>query len=188
MDSLAIQRVSQALKALLKPVGRVFIGPLDDDRADADGVVLFPYRMAANADLRNREHVVPADMPGDPPIVYHGSLPLDVYFLLTVHTKAGVDDESPSLGTLGLAMQLLNASPDLIGKETQGELVRVTLDSVSSEELSRIWTLFPTANYRTSAVYLASPVWIDPQRPPAAGAPVVHETYPTGHTEMSDVS
>ena len=48
--------------------------------------------------------------------------------------------------------------------------VRVSLDPVSTEEMSRIWTLFPTANYRTSVAYVASPVWIDPDQPPAGAA------------------
>jgi hypothetical protein len=43
-----------------------------------------------------------------------------------------------------------------------GETVRLTLDPISNEEMGRVWTLFPTENYRTSVIYIASPVWIDP--------------------------
>ena len=43
--------------------------------------------------------------------------------------------------------------------------MQVSLEPLSTEEMSRIWTLFPTANYRTSVAYIASPVWIDPPKP-----------------------
>jgi hypothetical protein len=77
-------------------------------------------------------------------------------------------------------MQVLQASPNLTGVPVQGETVRVTLDPVSSEEMSRIWTLFPAANYRTSVVYLATPVWIDPVLPLASAPPVTSEAHPVG--------
>ena len=37
----------------------------------------------------------------------------------------------------------------------------VTLEPLSTEEASRVWTLFPAVNYRTSVGYIATPVWID---------------------------
>jgi hypothetical protein len=40
--------------------------------------------------------------------------------------------------------------------------------------------LFPTANYRTSIAYLASPVWIDPKLPETVGAPVVKDSLDVG--------
>jgi hypothetical protein len=50
--------------------------------------------------------------------------------------------------------------------------------------MSRIWTLFPTANYRTSVVYLATPVWIDPAHIAATGAPVVEEPHTLGQAAV----
>jgi hypothetical protein len=44
---------------------------------------------------------------------------------------------------------------------------------ISSEEMSRIWTLFPTTNYRTSVVYL----WIEQASSHPSPPPVVDETY-----------
>ena len=37
------------------------------------------------------------------------------------------------------------------------ETVHVSLEPLTTEETSRIWALFPTANYRTSVAYLATP-------------------------------
>jgi hypothetical protein len=77
-------------------------------------------------------------------------------------------------------MQLLNASPNITGVPVQGETVRVTLDPISSEEMSRIWALFPVANYRTSVVYLVTPVWLDPAAPAITAAPVTAEPHRIG--------
>ena len=66
-------------------------------------------------------------------------------------------------------MQALQAEPELTGAAVDHETVRVTLEPLTTEEASRIWALFPTANYRTSIAYLATPVWIDPPLPAAVG-------------------
>jgi hypothetical protein len=99
--------------------------------------------------------------------------------LLTVSTKGAVDELS-DLGLLGQAMQALNDMSELAGSAMHNEPARVTLDPVGSEEMSRIWALFPTVNYRTSVVYLVTPVWIDPATPPAGGPPVVDATLMVG--------
>jgi hypothetical protein len=62
--------------------------------------------------------------------------------------------------------------------------VRVSLETLTTEEASRIWSLFPTANYRTSVTYLATPVWIDPEQPPASAARVVQDKLLGGQKAM----
>jgi hypothetical protein len=175
MDAEAISRVTEALRDRIKAVihGRVHIGPLDDHAAGSAAVVLFLYRVAANADLRNAEHRV--FRPPQGPIVYHKSLPLDLHYLLTV-SPAKDHDDIEGLKNLGFAMRALNEEPYLVGKVLQNETVRLSLETTTTEEMSRIWALFPTANYRTSAVYVASPVWIDPETETEA-APVTSEEY-----------
>jgi hypothetical protein len=132
-----------------------------------------------NASLRNREHRVPSDVPPPPVIVFGNSLPLDLYYLVTVGTTPG-DNEEALLEILGAAMQALQLDPELTGPAVGYETVHVSLDPLSTEETSRIWALFPTANYRTSIAYLASPVWIDPRLPAAVGPPVVIDTLKAG--------
>ncbi|HLK48665.1 MAG TPA: DUF4255 domain-containing protein [Bryobacteraceae bacterium] len=187
MDSTAINTVTAAVKALLEEAldpahtgtQHVFVGPLDDAAGDKLNLHLFLYRVAVNADLRSSDHVVPSQLPNQPPTVYQGSLPLDLYYLLTASTK-GAADELSDLTMLGQAMQALNDAPVLSGLSVKNETARITLDPIGSEEMSRIWALFPTANYRTSVVYLVSPVWIDPAIPQTAGAPVVEEPLGVG--------
>jgi hypothetical protein len=162
----AILRVTELLRKRLEAAlassgmpGTVFVGPLDDAEASGAALVLFLYRIVPNPNLRNREHRPPSSVA--PPIVYQNSLPLDLYYLVTVGTTSEATEETP-LRWLGYAIQAIQAAPDLIGPDVGQETVHVTLEPLSTEEASRIWALFPTANYRTSVAYLATPVWLDP--------------------------
>lgn len=181
MNANAVQLVTKALQDLLSPAvgGPVYVGPLDDPQAAGAKAVLFLYRVAVNPDLRNSAHLAPPAVPGGPPIVYESALPLDLFYLLTAG-DAQAGGELDALATLGQAMQVLQAEPNITGLPVQGETVRVTLDPISSEEMSRIWALFPTANYRTSVVYLATPVWIDPTSPTTTAIPVSSEPHNVG--------
>jgi hypothetical protein len=182
MNGDAFLRVTNALRARLEEVagtGKVFVGPLDDPQAAGASLILFLYRIMPNASLRNREHRVPSDVPPPPVVVFTNSLALDLYYLVTVGTTSD-HDESALLETLGGAMQALQLDPELIGPDVGYETVHISLDPLTTEETSRIWALFPTANYRTSIAYLASPVWIDPKVPTIAGPPVVKDSLDVG--------
>lgn len=179
MKADAILRVTEVLRKRLEAAlassgmpGTVFVGPLDDAEASGAALVLFLYRIVPNPNLRNREHRPPSSVA--PPIVYQNSLPLDLYYLVTVGTTSEATEETP-LRWLGYAIQAIQAAPDLTGPDVGQETVHVTLEPLSTEEASRIWALFPTANYRTTVAYLATPVWLDPpdMLPPAA--PVIDD-------------
>jgi hypothetical protein len=178
MNHGAILRVSEAIQRRLRDSltaaglpNTVYVGALDDnDAANAD-LVLFLYRLYPVADLRNAEHRLPGPTPTDPVQVIEGSLALTLCYLLTARPHgANAQADLRALEILGRAMQALNDSPEFSGTDVDGETVRVTLDPVSNEEMSRIWTLFPAANYRSSAAYIATPVWIDPAQPRPAAA------------------
>ncbi len=171
-------RLAVALASSSVP-GTVFVGPLNDAGASGAALILFLYRVIPSASLRNNEHRVPTG--GTPPVVaYQNALPLDLYFLLTVGTTPGGGSEEPMLKALGFAMQSLQAVPDLTGATLGHETVHVSIEPLTTEEASRIWALFPTANYRTSVAYLATPVWIDPLAPAAASAPVAQDQLYSG--------
>ena len=185
MKGDAIFRVTETLRdrldsavAPLQLTGNVFVGPLDDADSRGAPLILFLYRMVPNASLRNREHRIPSNN-GTQAVVFQNSLPLDLYFLVTVGTTPGSSEET-LLKALGLAMQALQFDPDLTGPGFNHETVRVTLDPLTTDEASRIWALFPTANYRTSIAYLASPVWIDPLEPEETAKPVVEDQLRAG--------
>ena len=188
MSAEAISRVTLALKARLETAlaasgvgGTVFVGPLDDPDATGAALVLFLYRIMPNATLRNRERTIPAPPPSMGVLTYHDALPLDLYFLVTVGTRVGDPGyEERFLRALGYAMRELQGFPDLLGPNVAHEPIHLSLEPLSTDEISRVWTLFPTANYRTSIAYLATPVWIDPALPPRQAAPVERDTLLAG--------
>jgi hypothetical protein len=185
MKGNAILRVTEAMRGRLQIAlaasgipGTVFVGPLDDADASGAALILFLYKIVPNSSLRNSEHRVASS--GTPPVqVFQNPLPLDLFYLVTVGTKPGASEETP-LQALGFVMQALHAAPELTGAATDHETVRVTLEPLTTEEASRIWALFPTANYRTSIAYLATPVWIDPPLPGPVAAPVVDDELLAG--------
>jgi hypothetical protein len=182
MNADALMRVTRALRLRLEQVvgsGKVFVGPLDDPDAAGASLILFLYRIMPNPSLRNREHRVTAGLAPPPAVVFRNALPLDLYFLLTVGTNPGGSEEA-LLQTLGEAMQELQIDPEFTGPLVGYETLRVSLEPLSTEEAGRIWALFPTANYRTTVAYVASPVWIDPKLPEGVGPPVVRDSLDAG--------
>lgn len=184
MSANAIFSVTQALRVRLEDAladvggGTVFVGPLDDPDARGAPLILFLYRIAPNATLRNHEHQVVSSGPGLEVISYENALPLTLHYLVTVGTRDVPQD--PMLQLLGHAIRALNDDPELNGVKVGNETVQVSLDPLSTEEMSRIWTLFPTANYRTSIGYTATPVWIDPRDPPVVARRVVDQSLGAG--------
>lgn len=192
MSANAIIQVTKAFSARLETArarsgvpGTVFVGPLDDADASGAALVLFLYRVVPNPSLRNREHVVPNPAPL-PPNVYTNSLPLDLFYLVTVGTVPNASEEI-LLQALGFAMQEIQNDPDLTGPAVDYQTVHLSLEPLTTEESSRIWALFPTANYRTSIAYLASPVWIDPPQPPLVAGPVVEDRLRAGLKSLEGV-
>lgn len=186
MSADALFQVTNALRSRLQTAlttstvpGSVFVGPLDDPDAGGAALILFLYRVVPNGSLRNREHRVASS--GTPPTVqvFRNALPLDLYFLVTVGTNTGGSEET-LLRALGFVMQELQADPELTSAALNHETVQVSLEPLTTEEASRIWTLFPTANYRTSIAYLATPVWIDPPSAPPEAAPVTDDQLLAG--------
>jgi hypothetical protein len=183
----AIKLVTDALRRRLEIAltrstipGSVFVGPLDDADASGAALVLFLYRIVPNANLRNQNHTIVTSTP--PPIIYRNSLPLDLYYLVTVGTIPGSSEET-LLTALGFAMQELQMDPELTGPTINHQAVHVSLEPLTTEESSRIWALFPTANYRTTVAYLATPVWIDPDLPTIPAEPVVQDQLLAGPFE-----
>lgn len=186
MSENNFQLVAEALQERLKGSGvaTIHLGPLDRPGAlDAD-LVLFLYRVSVNAELRNAGHrIMPSD-PDDPIIFHPKAIPFDLHFLLTANPGNG-GDSVDNLRQLGQAVQALNDAPDLFGPHFRSDVIRLSFEVMSTEEMGRIWALFPAANYRTSVVILATPVWVDPAPPYARGAhPVVSEEYRANLPEL----
>jgi hypothetical protein len=186
MNTDALGLVTDALRIRLEQaaggLGKVFVGPLDDVNAAQHPLILFLYRIMPNPSLRNREHRVAQNNPSTPVAVFGNPLALDLYYLLTIGAPAQDDAAArlEPLRILGAAMRSLHLDPELDGPELGFEPVHVSFDPLSTEETSRIWALFPTANYRTSVGYIASPVWIDPDVAETRGALVRKDSLDAG--------
>lgn len=139
--------------------------PPDKARTGVTGnqLNLFLYQVLPNAAWRNRDmprQVQPGET-GMPP------LPLNLYYLITAF---GLDDDPTQLlshQVLGKAMSLLHDHSVLSASDIQSatsgalsdcdldkqiERVRITLQPLSVEDISKLWTGFAT-QYRLSAAY-----------------------------------
>lgn len=179
------ERVQRAYAAAGGAGNGVYVGPLDDSDAAGHKLILFLYRVAPNPSLRNTEHTVSNPAPPPATITYRDALPLDLYYLLTLGDAGGAAADLEQLKFLGSAIQLLQREPTLTGVGLEHEAVKVSLDPLGNDEMSRLWALFPTVNYRTSVAYLASPVWIDPRAAEETGAPVTDDKLDAGHLERA---
>jgi hypothetical protein len=180
-------------------VGDVTVSALPPDRVlptngtEDTRLNLFLYLVTPNPGWRNIG--LPAigargERVGDPPLA------LDLHYLLTAY---GAQDYYAEI-LLGYAMQLLHENPVLAradirkaltpspvsggtglpqalqdlaksGLADQVELIKVTPEALSTEEMSRLWAAFQT-HYRSTAAYCASVVLIESDRPTTAPLPV----------------
>lgn len=179
----AIAAVTRTLAALLSgalqaenPGYRVSTLPLDKsntEAADADCLNLFLFQVSPNAAWRNTD--LPGPSGGGPP------LGLNLSYLLTAY--GGGDENAADHHILGLAMQFLNDHarllPDEIrtsfsGSELENQIegVRITMRSLTLEEMVRTWGTFMVP-YRVSVAYDVSVVLIDTRLATRPAPPVL---------------
>jgi hypothetical protein len=187
-NALAISAVTMTLKELVEKglqvddsSFRVTTLPPDKARDDVaerpNRINLFLYQAALNPAWRNM------DMPrqtrpgetGSPPLA------LNLYYILTAYSEN--DDASKSHQFLGQAMSLLH-DHCLLGRKKlediapasrvheQIERIRINLQPLSLEEISKLWTTFQTP-YRISAAYEVSVVLIESTLPTRTPMPVL---------------
>ncbi len=151
--------------------------PLDKARGaiTSNQLNLFLYQVLRSAAWTN-QNIPRQSQPGESPAPL---LPLNLWYLVTAFGRD--DDATEPFGhqLLGRAMSVLNdypiLSPDDIRSATsvalpradldqQIERVRITLQPLSVEDISKLWTGFAT-QYRLSAAYEISLVLIDSTLP-----------------------
>jgi len=144
---------------------------------------LFLYQVLRSAAWTNQS-IPRQSQPGESPAPL---LPLNLWYLLTAYGRD--DDATQPFGhqLLGRAMSVLNdypiLSPDDIRSATtaslpradldkQIERVRITLQPLSVEDISKLWTGFAT-QYRLSAAYEISVALIESTLPAKTPLPVL---------------
>ena len=184
----SITDVSQSLLDLLKlEFGASTKIALESPKnAGANLLTLFLYRVLESAEWKNAEPAT-ATRPDGTMIQRHPPLTLDAHYMLTAH-----GDQLEAHKALGRAMRLLHDNSVLHGSRlrhlgsgdsglTADSVVRITLNPISMEDMTRIWSVFPDTPYELSVTYLVTPVVIGSERSDA-GAPVVDRTGEFGHT------
>jgi hypothetical protein len=168
MTERAIAEVTETLRALVEQavgIDTVYIGA--PNRTDVGNrlVSLFLFHIQPNAELRNTIpfSAPPAFEPADQPVGKNSALPLDLRYLITVFRRTGDGGagDPNELTTLGQIIRIFHERPTLSGARLPNQEVRVMLEPYPMEELSRVWGLFPNDSYRTSVVYLATPVFVE---------------------------
>lgn len=198
--SSAIRDVGETLLELLRsnlnlqPDEIALLSPAE---AQQHGVrlTLFLYSIAPVAELRNDMEI--PGMPGQGDVI---SQPLDLYYLLTSFTPAqgqSLSDRAlDSHLVLGNAMRVFFQNGTLSGSILRGSLprdeeLRLSLQPITVEDLTRIWEVFPENVLQASASYLVTPVRLRAATPTATAQRVVSRQTDVDHlvpTQPSGVS
>jgi len=188
----AIAGVSRTLQSLLRdrmesPVP-VTIAPPDVKVSSITEKRLnfYLYQVTENSYQKNQE--IPGH--GHPSAYGHPPLSLDLHYLLTAYgsNETAEDADLEAQQILGDAMRVLHdhaiITPDLHKEGNPSELIldasllgeferiKITLQPMTLEDFSKIWTALPQANFRRSVAYQVSVVQIESRQPRKATLPV----------------
>jgi Pvc16 N-terminal domain len=132
-------------------------------------ITVFLYSIVETPSLRN-----------EPPVNSKASefqippLSLDLYYMLTCYGSERISDLSErtlqARELLGQAMRVLYDFGIIGGSLLQGDLagtdeeLRITLNTITVEDITRIWSVFPDTPFRPSVSYLVTPVRLASKR------------------------
>ena len=150
-------------------------------------LTLFLYKVTENPDLKNADRLV-VPRPDGRVTERRAPMSLDAYYLLTAHAGEPAN-HLEAHRALSRALRvfydpgilqgsLLRADDPSTGL-TAESILRVTLNPMTMEDMTRIWSVFPDTPYEISVSYLVTPVAIDSAREDI-GAPVVDQTHEQG--------
>jgi len=141
------------------------------DEVDSDAtLLLFLYLVTPDPEQRNADRVRPFPTTGDRPQRFAQAVPLELRYLVT--TGAAAPPGPAGLARIaGAIIAVENGSPIVVPSAFQ-DAVWLSLLPLTSDEMSRIWGLFPNENCRTSFAFRAAPLWIDPTDPLTISTPV----------------
>ena len=181
VDFSGIEAVTATLRQILLQRSReppaVTVAPPDLDVPETDPPVvnLFLYQVNESGALSNAR--LPAS--AGPSALGPPPLSLELRYLLTA-TGTSTTDDRGAHRVLGDAMLTLHDHP-VVAKDdplldpalrTEVELLKITLESLDTDELSKIWTA-TTAPYRLGAGYRVTVVQLESTRPPRVVRPVL---------------
>jgi len=157
----------------LKPDEIVLSSPADVSPGDPIRLSLFLYQIIENPYMKNiGEEAV------DETRFRHTPLYLDLVYMMTAYSGDTSDttEKMNDARILGWAMQVFHDHSVITGPDLTGYLphavdaIRITMNPMTLDEMTKIWTTFPQKPFRPSVCYLVSPVKIESTR---------EEEYPT---------
>ncbi|MCC4769575.1 DUF4255 domain-containing protein [Methanosarcina sp. DH2] len=163
-----IELLRDNMEELVDRESIVLFSPGEIDSSDNVRLSLFLYQVFENTHLRNQEMQVK-----DPDTLTFPPLTLELYYMLTPHTSSGVQDKTArSLEehtVLGRAIRVLYDHSILKGSLLKGNLnkneeLHIMMSSLNMEDLTKIWSTFPSKSFRPSVCYVVTPVQIDSGR------------------------
>ena len=192
--STAIGMVSESLRNLL--AGEMKITPLPeitvlapDECSGSRSINLYLYKLIENPMLKNLDWQV---NPSSPNRLMPPPLSLTLFYLMTPYTTNDMQiGNAPAHGMLGDAMRVFYENPIVPDKylpdglKNSREEIRIILNSLDLEELSKVWATFSKA-YRLSVLYEVSVVQLDmlsnrekamANRVRTIGVPVISSPY-----------
>jgi Pvc16 N-terminal domain/IPT/TIG domain len=189
---LAIATVTATLKSILEeevtsevPGAKISAKPPDTiDSPPPDGLNLFLYQVTWNNGYSNLD--LPARS-SEGELVHRPLLGLNLHYLVTAY-GSGNDDlhahkvlasamrvlhENPVL-TRDTINHTINAQAALVGSDLdhQIEMVKLTHNPLSLEEITKLWSSFFQTRYRISVSYQATVVLLDSKKNPKPSLPV----------------
>jgi hypothetical protein len=143
------------------------LSPRDVNQNKSVRLTLFLYSISPSVELRNE-----LEIPGNESPNGEVSEPLDLYYLLTAFAPATQDPTDQTLDAellLGFAMRVFFDNGILTGTALRGDLpraeeLRLTLQPMTVEDLTRIWSVFPDSVLHASVSFLLTPVRLRARR------------------------
>jgi len=189
-----IKDVSKTLLDLLKTslgdiVGRIALASPKNPGSNL--LTIFLYKVLENPYLKNQDRsLLPPNANGQlteqsPPLT------VDLYYLLTAYSGGDILEAHRALSR---AMRVFYDNGVLRGSQlrsdvpskglTADSILRVTLNPITIEDMTRIWSVFPDTPYEISVTYLVTPVPIESARQ-LTTAPVVDQIHEQGQLDAA---
>jgi len=166
MSDTAIADVGEILITLLQdnmgipPDTIMLISPGEIEANDNVRLSLFLYQVIENPYMKNQEM-----QKIDSSYLKYPPLTLELYYMLTAHPASGIPDRTERTreehSILGMAMRIIYDYSILTFSDYE---LRITLNPMSLDDMTKIWTTFQDRPFRASACYLVTPVYIDTTR------------------------
>ncbi len=136
----------------------IFESPGDIDDSNTTRLTAFLYHIVDNAQLRNSQAAYPSNNQKQSP-----PLTLDLHFLFVAYAQ----DREKEIIVMEQLMRLFHDNAVLRGDVLEGGLeesgndeIRIEPQTLSLDDLNKLWSTFPNKAFKLSKSYLITPVQI----------------------------